>query len=29
MSTPVTLCTGQWTDLSLEDLATKYGGWSE
>ena len=27
MSRPVTLFTGQWADLSLEDLAEKCGGW--
>ena len=27
MSRPVTLFTGQWADLPLEDLAEKCGGW--
>ena len=27
MARPVTLFTGQWADLSLEDLAAKCGGW--
>ena len=27
MSRPVTLFTGQWADLTLEDLAEKCGGW--
>jgi sugar phosphate isomerase/epimerase len=27
MTRPVTLFTGQWADLPLEDLATKAGGW--
>jgi len=28
MARPVTLFTGQWADLSLEQLATKVGEWS-
>ena len=27
MSRPVTLFTGQWADLPIEDLAAKAGGW--
>ena len=27
MARPVTLFTGQWADLTLEDLAAKCGGW--
>ena len=27
MSRPVTLFTGQWADLTLDDLAEKCGGW--
>ena len=27
MSRPVTLFTGQWADLTLEELAEKCGGW--
>ena len=28
MSRPVTLFTGQWADLTLEELAERCGGWT-